>query len=122
MNWIRFAYNLQAARKAAGKTQEEASEAINVARTTIVAIEQGNRRCKYDEIETLAQWLGMPVGDLTAGCESDIEITRNKLGDDPKHYSYLTETELCLIEKFRDRKWMQAINIISHTSEAYNEQ
>ena len=40
---------LRIAREAARVTQADAAEAINVARTTLVAMEQGQRRVRIDE-------------------------------------------------------------------------
>ncbi|HLX26881.1 MAG TPA: XRE family transcriptional regulator [Casimicrobiaceae bacterium] len=46
---------LRIARENAGFTQKDAAEAISVARTTLVAIEQGQRRVRMDEIQQLAK-------------------------------------------------------------------
>lgn len=55
---------LQQARTRKGLTQEEAAKAIEVARTTVVAIEQGNRRVKASELMKLAQAYGVPLSDF----------------------------------------------------------
>lgn len=55
---------LQQARKKAGLTQEEAAAVINVARTTITAIEKGERPMKADELIKLAQAYGRQVSDF----------------------------------------------------------
>lgn len=55
---------LQAARKRRGLTQEEAASAIGVARTTMVAIEKGERRIRANELLQLAQVYGQSVNDL----------------------------------------------------------
>jgi transcriptional regulator with XRE-family HTH domain len=49
---------LQAARKARGLTQQEVADRIGVARTTLVAIEKGERRVQPDEIVQLASLYG----------------------------------------------------------------
>lgn len=46
---------LRIARDEANKTQAEAAEAINVARTTLIAIEQGQRRARISEVQELAK-------------------------------------------------------------------
>jgi Zn-dependent peptidase ImmA (M78 family)/DNA-binding XRE family transcriptional regulator len=46
---------LRIAREAAGITQAEAGAAIDIARTTLVAIEQGQRRIRIHEIQKLAR-------------------------------------------------------------------
>ena len=55
---------LQTARKRAGLTQEEAAQAIDAARTTIVAIEKGERRIKAGELLKLAQAFGRSPSDF----------------------------------------------------------
>jgi len=49
---------LRLSREAAKITQAQAAEAINVARTTIVAIEKGQRRVRTDELQKLAKAYG----------------------------------------------------------------
>lgn len=46
---------LRIARESAGVTQAEAAKSIKVARTTLVAVEQGLRRIRTDELQGLAQ-------------------------------------------------------------------
>jgi Zn-dependent peptidase ImmA (M78 family)/DNA-binding XRE family transcriptional regulator len=55
---------LQRARKQRGLTQEEAAQVIDVARTTIVAIEKGERRLKAAELIDLAHAYGRQVSDF----------------------------------------------------------
>lgn len=55
---------LQAARKKSGFTQEQAAQAINVVRTTMVAIERGERRVRPEELAKLAIAYGQQVADL----------------------------------------------------------
>ena len=55
---------LQEARKRRGLTQEEAASAIGLARTTMVAIEKGERRMRANELLQLAQVYGQSVNDL----------------------------------------------------------
>ena len=52
---------LRIAREAAGVTQAAAASAIGAARTTIVAMEQGQRRVKIDELQKLARLYGTSV-------------------------------------------------------------
>ena len=49
---------LRIAREAAGLTQAAAAEKIDVARTTIVAIERGQRRIKTNELQRLCSFYG----------------------------------------------------------------
>ncbi len=55
---------LQQARQRQGLTQEAAAKIIGVARTTLTAIEQGERRIKADELIKLADAYGRSVGDF----------------------------------------------------------
>jgi len=55
---------LQEARKNCGMTQEAAAEVLGVARTTITAIEKGERRIKAGELIRLARAYGRQVSDF----------------------------------------------------------
>ncbi len=55
---------LQQARARKGLTQEEAAKVIDVARTTIVAIEKGERRIRAGELIKLAQAYNSSVSDF----------------------------------------------------------
>lgn len=55
---------LRIARETANVTQAAAAGAIGVARTTIVAIEQGERRVRIDEVQKLAKLFGTSVNAL----------------------------------------------------------
>src|SRR5438045_1502404 len=55
---------LQQARIKRGLTQEEAAKIIEVARTTITAIEKGERRIKAEELIKLAYAYGRDVSDF----------------------------------------------------------
>ena len=52
---------LRGAREAAGLTQTDAATDLRVARTTLVAMEQGRRRVRADEIQHLARLYGTSV-------------------------------------------------------------
>ena len=52
---------LRGAREAAGLTQTDAAADLHVARTTLVAMEQGRRRVRTDEIQHLARLYGTSV-------------------------------------------------------------
>lgn len=55
---------LQEARKARGLTQQVAADALRVARTTVVAMEQGARRVQSEELIALAGLYGRSVSEL----------------------------------------------------------
>jgi len=55
---------LRIARESAKVTQADAANAIGVARTTLIAIEQGQRRVRINEVQQLAQQYGTSVNGL----------------------------------------------------------
>jgi Zn-dependent peptidase ImmA (M78 family) len=55
---------LRVARENAKLTQEGAADAIDVARTTLIAIEQGQRRVRMSELQKLAKTYGTSVNAL----------------------------------------------------------
>lgn len=55
---------LRLAREAANITQKQAADAISVARTTLVAIEQGQRRLRIDELQQLAKLYRVSVNAI----------------------------------------------------------
>lgn len=55
---------LAEARHARGMTQQQTSEALGIARTTVVAIEKGDRRPRASELAKLAQLYGRSVGSF----------------------------------------------------------
>ncbi|WP_299490099.1 XRE family transcriptional regulator [Acaryochloris sp. IP29b_bin.137] len=60
----RLGERLQQARKKCGMTQADAGQVIDAARTTIVAIEKGDRRIKPNELIQLARAYGRAVSDF----------------------------------------------------------
>lgn len=57
---------LQNARKAAGLTQQQMADALGVARTTVVAIEKGERRISAGELIQFASSCKRPVSDFVS--------------------------------------------------------
>jgi Zn-dependent peptidase ImmA (M78 family)/DNA-binding XRE family transcriptional regulator len=66
---------LQEARKARGLTQQDAAESLGVARTTMTAIEKGERSLQSDELLQLAVLYGRPLHDLLRQREPLIDFT-----------------------------------------------
>lgn len=64
INMRELGRELQEARRRKGLTQEEAASIIDVARTTMTAIEKGERRIKAGELVKLAQAYGRQVSDF----------------------------------------------------------
>lgn len=63
-NPVELGARLREARSARGWTQEQAAKALGVARTTMVAIEKGERRLKPDELIRLAKLYGRKLSAL----------------------------------------------------------
>lgn len=55
---------LRAARAKAGLTQEQAADRLQLARTTLIALEKGQRRIRHDELRAMAQVYGASVNSL----------------------------------------------------------
>jgi Zn-dependent peptidase ImmA (M78 family)/DNA-binding XRE family transcriptional regulator len=66
---------LRLARESAGVTQSEAAEAIGVGRTTIIAIEQGQRRVRMNELQQLARRYGTSVNALLRHEAVHVDLT-----------------------------------------------
>lgn len=64
MSPVEAGERLRVAREGANVTQATAATTIGVARTTIVAIEQGERRVRLDEVQKLAKLYGTSVNAL----------------------------------------------------------
>lgn len=65
---------LRLARESTGKTQADAAEAIGVARTTLVAMEKGQRRVKIGEMQQLARLYGTTANALMRKESVHIEL------------------------------------------------
>src|SRR5690348_17253375 len=66
---------LQEARKARGLTQQEAADDLGVARTTITAMEKGERTVQPGELRRLAALYGRSVHDLLRQREPVVDFT-----------------------------------------------
>ncbi len=66
MNRAELGAELKKAREQRGLKQQDAAEMIGVSRTTIVAIEKGERRIKYSELIKLARAYGRSVSDFVS--------------------------------------------------------
>ena len=66
---------LQEARKARGFTQREVAESLAVARTTITALEKGERRPRPAELISMARLYGRSVGDFVGPREPVEDFT-----------------------------------------------
>ena len=66
---------LRKARQASGLTQSQASAAIAVSRPTLVAIEQGTRRAKAEELQALAECYGTGLNRLLSPSAVHLDLT-----------------------------------------------
>ena len=66
---------LQEARRARGITQRDVADSLSVARTTITALEKGERRIRPDELIQLAKLYGRDVSDLVGPRELTAEFS-----------------------------------------------
>ena len=55
---------IQEARNGRGLTQQEVADYLEVARTTVTALEKGDRRIRHNELIKLARILGRPIADF----------------------------------------------------------
>ena len=61
---IELGERLKAARETANVTQDAGAKAANIARTTLVAIEKGQRSARIDELQALSRCYGVSVNSL----------------------------------------------------------
>lgn len=64
IDWVALGARLQQARKAKGKTQDEAAQALEVSRPTMVSLEQGKRKVSPSELIVLAQLYDVDMNSL----------------------------------------------------------
>jgi len=65
---------LRSARSRVGLTQDEAAQAIGISRTTLVAIEKGERRVRKDELLALAKLYALTANELLRDSAVRIEL------------------------------------------------
>ncbi|WP_454691993.1 ImmA/IrrE family metallo-endopeptidase [Achromobacter aloeverae] len=86
---------LRLAREAAHMTQKQASDAISVARTTLVAVEQGQRRVRIDELQQLAKTYGVSVNAILRREAVHVDLVpRFRKLFDAKDFAATAATEL----------------------------
>lgn len=104
---------LRHARSQAGLTQAQAANALQLARTTLIALEKGQRRVRADELKTMADIYGASVSSLLRESAIRVELSPrfralNEKSDDNAEYAArllndLTAAELEL-ERLTGRK------------------
>lgn len=66
LNFAEIGKRLKQARKRSGLTQADAAQLLGVARTTISAVENGERKLKSSELAKLAKAYGRPTSDFVS--------------------------------------------------------
>ena len=66
---------LQDARRARGLTQQEVADSLELARTTVTALEKGERRIRPDELISLAGLYGRPVSSFVGSRAPSAEFS-----------------------------------------------
>jgi Zn-dependent peptidase ImmA (M78 family)/DNA-binding XRE family transcriptional regulator len=67
---------LRAARSNAGLTQQKAADDLKLARTTLIAIEKGERRVRADEFRAMASLYGISVNTFFQSASAEFELER----------------------------------------------
>lgn len=97
------AARLRNARRARGLTQQDAAVAVGVARTTVVAIEKGERRARPKELVDLARLYDCEVSDLlrpAAGTEPLIFAFRSEPSSPVPHLDAAVSVLQALVEDY----------------------
>lgn len=86
---------MRLARESTNMTQKQAADAISVARTTLVAIEQGQRRVRIDELQQLAKLYRVSVNAILRHESVHVDlIPRFRKLVDAKDFAAMAATEL----------------------------
>src|SRR5271166_5969266 len=71
---VEIGNRLRGAREAAKITQAAAAAVLGIARTTLVAIEQGERRARVDELQKLAALYGTSLNELLRQNSAKVDL------------------------------------------------
>ncbi len=107
MNHEAFGLNLRMARRAAKIHQADLAKQLGLARTTLIAIEQGQRKIRPWDVVKAAEILGMPAQDLIppdAPAQPPLLVKG--------HYAFLSDAEFDLITAYRDNNLRSAMEIL----------
>lgn len=98
---------LRLARKQAGKTQGDVAAHMLMARTSLVAVENGERKVSTGELVRLARYYGAEVQDLLrASEETEREVDILTLSNQQKHIIH----HLLMMKP--DRKVVKTLNLV----------
>jgi len=79
--------NLRELRKIYGLSQEDIANAINISRSSVVAIEKGERALKSEELGKLAGFLGIDIADLLSQEIPDYKKYREMIIETLRRYT-----------------------------------
>lgn len=106
IDWVKVGHNIQTARKAMGMTQDQLAKYFKAARTTIVAIEAGDRKLKQSEVAIL-EWLKFPnVFDV-----SGVDLKDELKPEMDNGWMKLNDTEREIIRAYRANNFKKLIRI-----------
>lgn len=95
-------HRLQVARKARGLTQQQAADEISAARTTITALEKGERRVRPEELIILANLYEKQVGDFVSPKRQVVDFSTQFRTADPYSKRAAKPNELArVIDEFQ---------------------
>ena len=105
MNWIKVGQAIQSARKSLNMTQIDLAKHLNVARTTVVAIEAGSRKLKPWELSVLEK-IGFPnvMNENAIKLANDSEVEANS-------WIMITPDEYALIRAYRENRIKDILKI-----------
>lgn len=103
MSPLEVGERLRQARERADLTQADAASAVNLSRTTLLAIEQGQRRVKLEELRSLAKLYKTSINELLRqeAVQADLKPKFRKLfhdKDDPIEHAVQQLSELAKAE------------------------
>jgi Zn-dependent peptidase ImmA (M78 family)/DNA-binding XRE family transcriptional regulator len=94
---------LRAARKQRGLTQEDVAERLDIARTTVVAIEKGERPLSADELVKMGALYGVPVNELLRTIPPPADFTIEfRVADRKRSVANQLEQAAALLQELAD--------------------
>ncbi|NCN08220.1 MAG: ImmA/IrrE family metallo-endopeptidase [Leptospira sp.] len=94
----RIAEKIQFYRKKAKLTQEDLAEKLNLSRTSVTAIEKGERNLKASEILRIAEVLGISVSELKQSSQVDLKNYKIQFRKYISSHAFKEEEEIVLEE------------------------
>ena len=115
---------LREARKSKGMTQEDVARHLGVARTTVVAIERGDREPRPEELVALASLYGRPVNELLRESEpvqdfvAQFRINRNANDDEHSLRESIVQLEE-LVDDYAELERLTGLRSVPATHPMY---